>query len=355
MNLDYKKNVLMLSPFFYPHCGGVEKHVYHISKELIKLNYRVTVITTQHEKNLDKEAETDGIKIFRFKPNTLPIISTFINIIRLFKYTNLVSKSEIVHCHDYQLFIWFLGLRLIFPFKKVFITFHGWEGNYPPKIIVKIFRKVTETFTSGNICIGKFIESWYGTKASIIRYGAAELVKNHNKLQGKSDIIVLSRISKDVPIKQYLESFRILKEKYNNKPRILFLGEGNLDNFVREYSNKKKLDISLIGFVNNPFNYINSTSIVITNGYLATLEAALYKKPVFAIYQNELEYERLASFPYANDFISLSKDSDDLAQKLHDYLSNNFNYKFEFTKPHKWALNQTWQNLAKIYITLWNE
>jgi len=355
MKSNEKIKVLMLSPFFYPHKGGVEKHVYDVSSELIKRNYEVAVLTCKHDNNLPTSSRVDGIDIYRFTPNTLPIIGMIITMFKLLKYIRLVFQSKVVHCHDYQMFIWFIFLRILFPSKKMFITFHGWEGDFPPNKLIVILRKISEKLTRGNICIGSFIEKWYNTKASIISYGGVSFNQNKTSPQYKSDILVLSRMSHDIPIQKYLDTFKIIKDVYSNNIEITFLGKGELEETVRLFSEENDLNISLKGFVDNPLDYINSTSIVIANGYLAILESASKRKPVFAIYQNELEQDRLSTFPFAKDFILLSNDPKDFAEQINTYLLDQDKSDFKFTELYNWTLKQTWINLTKKYITLWNQ
>jgi len=351
MSSNKKLNIVMLSPFFYPHKGGVEHHVFKVSKELLNIGNIVTIITTLHEKNLPTNDEIDGIKIIRLQRNRLPVIGTILSIISFFRYTSLIRRASIIHCHDYQMLLWFMAFRILFPFKKVFITFHGWEGDYPPKRSVILLRKIAEFLTNGNICIGGFIEKWYNTKADLISYGGVDT----HELNGQapySDIILLSRISEDIPIREYLASFKLLKEKYNRKVKIFFLGNGELLTYAQKFASDNNLDISFLGFVDNPIAYIKQSKIIIANGYLAILESAAYKKPIFAIYQNELMKDRLALFKHSHDFISISANAENFASKINKYFTNP-ELQFNFERPWEWARDQSWANLANQYLRLW--
>ena len=167
-----------------------------------------------------------------------------------------------------------------------------------------------------------------------------------------SDIILLSRISEDVPIKEYLASFKLLKEKYNRKVKIFFLGNGELLTYAQKFASDNNLDISFLGFVDNPIAYIKQSKIIIANGYLAILESAAYKKPIFAIYQNELMKDRLALFKYSHDFISISANAENFASKINKYFTNP-ELQFNFERPWEWARDQSWANLANQYLRLW--
>ena len=46
--------------------------------------------------------------------------------------------------------------------KKIHITFHGWEGDFPPKRKVIQLRWISEILTKQSIAIGDFIPKWYG-------------------------------------------------------------------------------------------------------------------------------------------------------------------------------------------------
>jgi len=71
----------------------------------------------------------------------------------------LIQEADIVHCHD--VFFWYLPFRFLYPKKKVFTTFHGWEGIFPPKWQAKVIRNISEKLSFGNICVGDFIRKWY--------------------------------------------------------------------------------------------------------------------------------------------------------------------------------------------------
>jgi glycosyltransferase involved in cell wall biosynthesis len=57
--------ILQVSPFFYPHAGGVEAHVRAISGELARRGHEVTVLTSRYSKSLSAEEPLDGYRIVR--------------------------------------------------------------------------------------------------------------------------------------------------------------------------------------------------------------------------------------------------------------------------------------------------
>ena len=40
--------ILQVTPYFYPHFGGVESHVLGLSENLIKLGHEVEVVTSRY-------------------------------------------------------------------------------------------------------------------------------------------------------------------------------------------------------------------------------------------------------------------------------------------------------------------
>ena len=63
--------IAQVSPWFYPHLGGVESHVMSLSRELASRGHEVTVITTRDDP-LAPESETiDGVRVVRVRPRTV--------------------------------------------------------------------------------------------------------------------------------------------------------------------------------------------------------------------------------------------------------------------------------------------
>ncbi|MBI4091770.1 MAG: glycosyltransferase family 4 protein, partial [Candidatus Levybacteria bacterium] len=197
LRVIYFMNVLFLTRRFYPDIGGVEKHVLEVSKELVKRGHEVTVITensfslklrgvnTYHSEdqsdtysiNSNKavksiqidHSELKKIKVLRLNFGKENSFKKFRVWLRLLRHTDTIKKSSVVHCHD--VFFWYLPFRFLFPFKKVFTTFHGYETIFPPSTKARLLRKISEKLSYGNICIGDFIKKWYGTKPDYVTYG----------------------------------------------------------------------------------------------------------------------------------------------------------------------------------------
>ena len=63
--------IAQISPWFYPHLGGVESHVHVLSAALAARGHDVTVVTTRHDPSLAEEESMDGFHVVRVKPRAI--------------------------------------------------------------------------------------------------------------------------------------------------------------------------------------------------------------------------------------------------------------------------------------------
>jgi glycosyltransferase involved in cell wall biosynthesis len=57
--------IVQVSPFFYPHAGGVESHVRSLAREFARQGHAVTVLTSRHDPTLPSEETFEGYRILR--------------------------------------------------------------------------------------------------------------------------------------------------------------------------------------------------------------------------------------------------------------------------------------------------
>jgi glycosyltransferase involved in cell wall biosynthesis len=335
--------IIFITRFYYPHVGGVERHVENVCKELKRRKHEVSIVTLKHDNNLKDKDVHDGVKIIRLKYLNLQLLGLIRIWFEMIKRIKFLVSADVIHAHD--VFIWYLPLKLLFPMKKVYMTFHGYE-SYPIKKRAILIRKVSELLTDGNICIGKFIEKWYGTKADIISFGAVDLKKFKRKYKGKDnyDAIFASRLDEHTGIKTYIDAVKILEER-GIKFRLLVLGEGKYKDCAKKYS-------KVLGWVNNPEMYYKKARFAFVSRYLAILEAFASKKLVFTVYDNPVKKDYLYMTPYKK-WLIISNNSDDLAKKIKYYIRNKKERDRMINDAYKWVQNQTWDKMADNYLELW--
>lgn len=353
--------ILFLTRSFYPNIGGVERHVEQISKGLIKRGYKVTIITEipqksysndYHSINLSaKSVEKDiNTKIIRIEVGKDDWFKKFRIWQQLLKNIKVIFTSDIIHCHD--VFFWYLPFRFIFPFKKVYTTFHGYEGNKIPKMKAIFMHKLAEILSSGNICIGDLLKKWYGTNPTFVSYGAVDSKLLESKKRGiekNKDVIFAGRLEKETGILEYLEAIYLLKKRGLALTVDVF-GDGQLMNQAMKHVSKNKLNVTFKGFIPNVTDYIPFYKIIFVSRYLGILEALALKVPIFAHYNNAIKKDYLYMSPFAK-FISIGKNGEEISSEVERYLKNPKN--IDTQGGYDWVKDKTWENMVKIYLKLW--
>jgi len=329
--------ILFLTRLFWPHVGGVEKHVEGLSLSLRKKKHRVTILTEKFDKNL-KEAEfVNGVKIVRFSYPKIKYLGLFYIWFWLLANKNLIDDSDVIHIHD--VFIWYLPFRFLYPAKPVYVTFHGYE-HYPLRLHYKLIRKLSEILSWGNICIGSFIGKWYGVRPSFISYGAVDTnLFKPTETKPLYDAIYWGRLDEQSGFLNYLE---LIKRK---KLKVLILGDGIYKERVAGLAEVR-------GFVKGPHKYISMGRYAFVSRYLAIMEAFAAKRLVFANYDNPLKRDYLKMTPFLKWMI-IEKSPRKLAEKIEYYSKRQDKANELIESAHNWVKTQTWEKLAGQYIKLW--
>jgi len=348
-------NILFFSRLFYPYIGGVEKHVLEISKILIKKGHKITVVTEQDSQNTKLNEILEEIEIFRIPKLGEEKYKKFQIWKWLWNNRQLIKNADIIHCHD--VFFWYLPFRFLFPFKKIFTTFHGYE-DYPLKQKNILIHKVSEKLSMGNICIGDFIKKWYGTKPNYVTYGAVEIPNQKlspqmrdpaeagqipNKTKQESAVFI-GRLDEQTGILAYVKAIEIIKKKIPNFD-FLVIGDGNLKD---EISEKIKILKPRI----NASEYFKKYNFAFVSRYLSILEAMAAKRMVFAIYDNPLKEDYLKMAPFSK-YITISSSSSELVSKISFYLDNLKPKRKMIDRAYIWVKKYSWEEMANTYLKLW--
>jgi glycosyltransferase involved in cell wall biosynthesis len=328
--------ILFLTRLYDPHIGGVEKHVKKLSKELVKKGHKVVVVTTAHNKNLPKKETKNGVKVQRFKQRDIKFIGLLETWMWLVKNRSLIKKSDIVHCHD--VFLWYLPFKIAYPRKKVYSTFHGWEGKYPIPFINLYLRKLAANLSTKNICIGEYIEKYYKIKANSIVYGAVDVSKSSNNKYPKS-ILYVGRLEEDNALEVILDAFEKL-DGYT----IEFCGDGSL-------ADRCKRAGKIHGFV-DPGKYIKRAKYVFVGGYLSILEAFSNECVVFAAYENDLKKDFFKMTPF-HQWIQVSDNPNRLVQRLQELEKKTRLCSKIASRSYEWVKGESWEKLLDTYLDLW--
>ncbi len=336
--------ILFLSRLFYPHIGGVEKHVMEISKRLIEKGHQVTVITEQFDKSLPKTEIVNRIIVNRIAVNDKSGKRKITIWKEMWRFRSLLQEADVVHCHD--VFFWYLPFRFLYLQNPVYTTFHGYE-TYPIRKGAIWTRKISEKLSWGNICIGDFIPKWYGTKPTVVSYGAVDIPKKNSReiKMKKESAVFMGRLDEQTGVLTYSKAIELVRKKF---PKFVFtiIGDG---------PDRKKLgkNFKLSGFIENPERYFPQYHFAFVSRYLSILEAFAAKRLVFAVYDNPVKEDYLKLAPYA-EWIIIENSTQKLAEKISYFLTHPQEENKLIEKSYQWVTKQTWDNMATMYLKLWN-
>lgn len=345
-------NIVFFTRFFYPHVGGVEKHVYKICQEL-KKKHTIVVVTEQYDLRLPLVDYVDDIVIYRI-PQFKESKEKKYNIWNyLFENRNIFRSADIVHIHD--VFYWYFPFRLIYPSKPVYMTFHGYEGNSLPTVKAKISHKIAEILTNGNICIGDYLKKWYRTTPTLVSYGAIDrnttLEPSSISKKDRYKILYIGRLEEEAGIMEYLQmTHKLIKKGYNI--HLTVLGDGSLLRKAETYMKKHHLPVRFLGFVPEVEKYIPKYDIVFTSRFLGTMEALSFKKPVFCVYNNAIKRDCFTMAPFAKH-IFLSDSAYTLVDSFEQMVQNRELTHTKIRNGYEWVRRETWKKMAHNYELLW--
>ena len=57
--------IVQVTPFFYPHAGGVESHVRGLVREFVREGHDVTVVTSRFDRSLPEDEQLEGYRVIR--------------------------------------------------------------------------------------------------------------------------------------------------------------------------------------------------------------------------------------------------------------------------------------------------
>lgn len=337
-------NILFFTRLYSPHIGGVEKHVEKIS-QILKKNHRLTIITEQYDKKLKQEETVNGIKVYRIPVSAVSEKQKKWLIWKeLWKHKGLIKNTDLVHIHD--VFFWYLPFRFLFPRKKVFTTFHGYEGNDEPPWQAIIQHKIAEILSSGSIAIGDFMKQWYHARPNTVSYGAAST--KPAKLPKIQNAVFIGRLDHATGILAYLQGLTLLPRPL----RLTVYGDGPLLKQAEKLVKTNKLKVTFKGFKPYASTQLKNFRLAFVSRYLSILEAMQTKRLVFAHYNNQIKKDYLTCHPQAKNMI-LFKTPEQFARQLKKSLNQAEQEKQKIEFAHTWAQNQTWQKLANQYLKLW--
>jgi glycosyltransferase involved in cell wall biosynthesis len=361
--LGEEMKIIQVCPRFFPDIGGIETHVYEISKRLTKDN-DVYVYTTDPTGKLPKQETIDGINVLRFRsfaPNEAYFFSPQM-------YFALKKQScDILHVHSFHAFPSFLAYcamnssnskKLIFtphyhpvastPFRNIM------HKLYDP-IQAKIFHKSNKVICVSDYEIDLLTRKFNIPKEKLVNIPNGIDIKKFRKLpnyrkENDFQILYVGRLEKYKRVHWILFALNEILEKFPDKKiHLVVVGKGpfekklikltrvtGLRNFVSFKSNLSRSELEE--------EYRKCDVFVMPSEYeafsISTLEALSYGKPVIV---SNVGF--LSEIARNNGYTIDSKE--DLVKSLSLIIENGMKVKFDFKK-------YSWDNIAnqifKVYV-----
>lgn len=281
--------ILMLSDFYPPVIGGLERHVQSLSEGLSKRGHRVTVCTikTNHSSSFE---EQNGIKIKRLdgffqripflfrdrRKKYHPPIQDWL-ITKKLKELIAETKPDIIHAHGWILYS-------VLPLKEKYgvpliATLHDYGFICPKRSITKTDRICNEPFTIN--CISCGLDQYNFLKSFFAYWG--------NKLNK----YLLKRVDKFIAVSQYVKetylrylglnekkivvipNFYRIEEDFKSKENVmlpedfvLFVGvlipRKGVDLLIKAYNTiKTKTKLVIIGAEHPAYSYESSGNVIV--------------------------------------------------------------------------------------------
>ena len=89
--------IIQVSPYFHPHIGGVESHVFGLSRYLVKRGHEVVVLTSKYDRRLRDEENIRGIRVKRVKPSFIAFLTPVMPAVK----QRIISEgADVIHSHS---------------------------------------------------------------------------------------------------------------------------------------------------------------------------------------------------------------------------------------------------------------
>jgi glycosyltransferase involved in cell wall biosynthesis len=127
--MDTVMDILMVTPRFLPEMGGIETHVYEVSRRLVTLGHAVTVLTTDRIGHLPPTEQMQGVQVHRVsawpKRRDYYVAPAIYNRIR-------ASAADVMHVQGYHTFVPPLAMATALRRQMPYVvTFHSGGHSSP--------------------------------------------------------------------------------------------------------------------------------------------------------------------------------------------------------------------------------
>ena len=278
--------------------GGVEKNLYIVSNYLEKKGKLVEVLTCNNDKAkmFDKRIKFLGTKNI-FWQNKSRKIKYLVCLIILF--LNLLFRKDKPLIFAFQANIYAVIVSKIMDTKIITRSNSapsGWSNNKVKNILYKFLINLADDVMVNSNEFKKHFYKKFKIEAKCI-YNPFDKKIIYNKLKKKKviryfkknkiNIVAIGRLTDQKDHITLLKSIKILKS--NSNINLLILGKGKEKKNLEKFINESKLNdkVKLLGYSNNPYQYLLKSDIVVLSSKYeglpnVLLEAQFLKKYIIS-------------------------------------------------------------------------
>lgn len=254
--------ILVSLTYYLPNISGLTIYAKNLAEEFAKLGHEVSILTSQHVKNIPLQEKQNGIEIYHV-PVSIRFGKGVIMFSFLFHATKLVYKSEVINCHLPQFESALLAILGKLFRKKVIVTYHTDIHdigllNKIGKVALTISHLITAKLadkiivqteeyvkSSGFLKLFKNKIVYIYPPIVLHKYSRKTLKTVSNQIDIKKGykIGLVSRLAKEKGVEYLLATIPILCKKLKKDFRIIIVGPTNPVG-EKEYADKVKRLIS---------------------------------------------------------------------------------------------------------------
>ena len=332
-----------------PLLGGMEKHIYQLTKYQIQNNNFVKVFYNDGESISKNDEKISNFKFYKIKPQFLGMGLFYLFIIKVLLSNK--QNFDVIHIHgDWSSLLFVKTLKKLTNAKLVVLTLHDQlTPKYThQKLLPKLVQNVDLIFSTG-YDTAKELEKLSGKKIIVQPSGINDIFfeKFHKNFENETFTIIT--VANLFPKKNLELVLEIAKELKNYK--FLIVGDGpERKNLANKIKNENILNVELLGFKNTEEvkkYYQNSDIYLLTSLAEGTptsaLEAMACGLPVVSSNAGGLENIVKDNI---NGFIINDFDKYKYIEKIK--LLEDINLRKNiFENNVKLAENYRWENVAK--------
>ncbi len=378
--------LVVFSPYYPPHIGGLESHAFEFNKHLSDKGFFIVVFTPQLPKETkERESKEKNIEIIRF--GAFEIIPNY-PVPKFWSLSFWIPFFSLFH-KDFDIVIsrtrFFFTSLLAFIFAKTTRTkwIHIEHGSDFVKLSSKFksliaklydytFGYLVFKFSDINISISKAVQNFvykFDKRNSPIVYRGLNFeeidsVKKNKyileKYKGKTIITFVGRLYKWKGVKNSIKAIQNLPKNIQEKIVFLIIGDGEDFERLKNVMDKSK-NIKMLGYKSHTesLSILKSSDIYIHSAYpgggLSTsLLEAMYTKNIIIATPNEGANEIIEN-DYNGILIKKSHNTD-ILQAIEKILKNkNYFYKFKYSAKTSVIEKINWQKSIDKYIKIINK